>query len=120
MADKLLTAMKDEAALLADLQEGTPAHQQLMGHLEWMTGKYVSERALQTQLKIEHGPVIGSLILGSLAGTGGVWATVAGGWSLLWLLLLSPVFLVCVYGFFYEVTGGESRQRLLRQLQPPE
>lgn len=118
MADKLLSAMKEEAALLNELPEDSPARQQLRDHLEWMTEHYVPERSVQVQVKIEWSSIIGSLVLGAAASALGTWAITAGGWTLLWLLLALPVILTCVYGFFFEASGGESRQRLMRERQP--
>jgi len=115
LADKLLSAMKEEAALLAELPEGSSAREQLQKHLEWMAERYIPERSVQVQVKIEWSAVIGSLVLGAAAATLGFWATLTGGWALLWNTLAIPVLLACVYGFFHEASGGESRARLLRE-----
>ncbi|WP_431774246.1 hypothetical protein [Streptomyces cucumeris] len=118
MADKLLCAMKEEATLLNELPEDSPARQQLRDHLEWMAERYVPERSVQVQVKIEWTAIMGSLILGAAASTLGTWAITVGGWTLLWLLLALPVVLACIYGFFFEASGGESRERLIREWRP--
>ncbi|WP_318203227.1 hypothetical protein [Streptomyces sp. SCL15-4] len=114
-ADKLLQAMKDEAALLAELPEGSEARRDLQAHLEWMTKRYVPERAVQVQVKVDKSYMILGLLLGTACVALIYWMVRLGGWALWALVLLVPLFLVSLYGFVFEASGGDSRERLMSE-----
>ncbi|MEU9452732.1 hypothetical protein [Streptomyces sp. NPDC048277] len=115
VADKLLQAMKEEAALLSQLPETSSAHRRLQTHLDWMTQRYIPERSAQVDRKVHWPTITGVLIAGAVEMGLTIWVALLGGWALLWLAVLVPMLLVWVYGFFYEIGGGDARALRRRQ-----
>ena len=110
-ADRLLRVMRDEVELMTKLPSGSVAVQELNTSIENAARLYAHLRIRQSQLHRDPVGIILGIIF-SLSGIGlASYAAYAGGLTLLWDIVAIPLMLFGIIGFFYELSGGRSRDK---------
>lgn len=110
-ADRLLRIMRDETELMDKLPNDSAAVRELKIRIDDAARQYAELRRRQSQLRRDpFGIVLGAIF--SLVGIGlATYASCRGGAALLWDILAIPLMLFGIPGFFYELSGGKSREK---------
>jgi hypothetical protein len=103
--------MGDETDLMAKLPNDGTAVQELKIRIDDAIKQYAGLRRRQSQLRRDpFGVALGAIF--SLIGIGlATYASYKGGLTLLWDILAIPLMLFGIPGFFYELSGGRSREK---------
>jgi len=118
-ADRLLRIMRDEVELMTKLPNDSAAVQELKARIDDTARQYADLRRRQSQLRRD--PV--GIVLGAILSFAGIslaaYAAYNGGYTLLWDIIAFPLMLFGIIGFFYELSGGRSREKDA-PLPPPD
>ena len=110
-ADRLLRIMRDEVELTTKLPNDSTALQELNARIDDTAKQYTDLRRRQSQLHRDpFGIVLGAIL--SFAGIAlAAYAANSGGLTLLLDIIAFPLMLFGIVGFFYELSGGRSREK---------
>lgn len=115
-ADRLLNMIAVDQKVASSLPDDSKAKYLLEQHIDLAAERYVRHRLSDVAIKRDTSGIVLGLIM-AVAGIGlGWYALYGGGWFLFLIALAFPLMLLGIVGFFYELSGGKSRNEA-KQLQ---